>query len=141
MDDLLAELTKIRDLTETLNPSAFRSKAREWRRGGLPRTSFSDGPRGSETPLMASDTFDRWLAMTEKTYAKHIIQAVNALETALRAQNGLLIKAPAVPDEPEFPCKNLACGNLHHRETAECDRCRQHRHRYGLTYPQMQETG
>lgn len=146
---------------EALNPYAVATKHAELQRGGYGACSMPEGSRSSETPMpvgqpvterdnngapskwgriSSSDATDRELKRRARQYSKCIFEAGRLLEQAYQQQLWFL-KRPEPEDfkldDPQYPCKNLDCGNMHPLEKAECGRCRTHKHRHGLPWPKL----
>lgn len=134
-------LGRIRMLVAELEPHQFRARMRDWQKGGLPSSSMPEGSRTAEAPLPLPDRFDRMLRERWFGYRADILKAAALLERALRAQNWLLQPAERLPEETPVPCANLACTQTLEpgRQSGECSRCRVHRHRHGLPWPQTRE--
>lgn len=145
--DLKRALADIEEFARRLDPEALNRKVKWWRRYGLPSGSMGESSRSSETPLPLPDSFDEALKRTVLGYRDDIEQAAVALRRAISRQNTIMLEAPAVPDEARAPCGNLACvptpqhpewGYLEPgRQSGECTRCRVHRSRHGMAFPQQ----
>ncbi len=118
-----------------LNPSAVESKASELIRGGLAGGTSSERVSGSrDGGLPSFDKADRLVRQKRKLYRSALANAVRELRTAALLQTWFLV--PVDRPEPDPPCTNLGCemvitdlGRL------ECARCRQHRSRYKMAWP------
>lgn len=126
--DLLAALTA------ELNPSGLHGRFRDFERGGHPASSLPGGSPTAETPLPLWDQVDRRLNSDRARYGQCLREARSALEAAVTIQNAWLVSAPAPPP----CCENPDCLNVleEGRQSGECYRCRQWRHRNGLPFPQ-----
>jgi len=99
----LVVLAACKQIVERLNPSAFESKVAEYRRGGLPGQSMSDGRGGGQgVPML--DKADKALRRAQRDYRGHLRSALVELEAAQRIENRVMIVAPAVPEEPIVFC-------------------------------------
>jgi hypothetical protein len=132
----------------------------EWTRGGHRNASINDGGgRGNEIPMPISQTVtgrnddgspnrwspigpadevDRAIRRIERTIDRSLNEAVRALTVAVE-QLAWYQTATGLEAEPEIPCHNLRCNQLLEagRTGGECSRCRKHRSRHGLAYPQV----
>jgi len=119
-----------------LNPSAFLSRAADYSRGGLPGQSMSDG-RGGGEGIPGFDKDDRLIRRKRKAYIQGF-DDLQKLIAALELLEGWMLNIPEpIPDDPIFPCGNLACTNVLEAglKSGQCGRCRTHKHRYGLDWP------
>jgi hypothetical protein len=112
----------------------FHRRRREWGRGGFPASSIPEAiSHGAEPPLPMMDAVDRRLDRDTKRLRSLIVEAADLANELDRLLNFWLIAAPAIPD-PD-PCRN--CNELmpfgERRRT--CAKCRMHRSRYGLDWP------
>jgi hypothetical protein len=116
----------------SLQPSTMWSAICEWRRGSLPSTAIPgrSGGKSSSGRGHEFDSFDQKLMDTWGKYCAHIATGRIELLGAMRAQNGLLIVAPPLPDEY---CET--CGIVVDDGRKECAKCRTHRSRHGMPWP------
>lgn len=133
----------------------------EWTRGGHKKASIGEGgSRGNEHPIPVSqkvrdrkpdgtptrwgpigpaDDVDREIRRRRKTLFEALLAANNALIRAEQELTWFLKTADPIEDPPEIPCANLRCTNMLEpgRNEGECSRCRKHKSRHGLSYPQQ----
>jgi hypothetical protein len=128
---------------------AFGSKIAEYRRGGLPAQSMSDG-RGGREGIGGLDKMDKKMRRAQKLMERGFRDLVKQAQTLAYLHDSVLVSAPPVTADPEpdrVPCANLRClpteehpewGFLDRsRLSGECGKCRVHRHRYGLEWPDL----
>jgi hypothetical protein len=157
-------LKQIRDRVDgptfcALNPLGVAERHAELRRGGFGSSSIPEGSRGAEPPIPVTspvrrrdpqtneptewwppapaDAVDRELAKKARRYSQHIANALRELDSAFEIQGWFLTVAIATPTVEEVICANPACTNLLERglKSGECQRCRKHKHRFGVNYP------
>lgn len=76
---------KVLELAPLLDAKTMGERLREYQRGGLPGSSFTDG-RGGEPPLPLLGTVDRQIQSARLEYEQSLRHAAVALETAVRLQ-------------------------------------------------------
>lgn len=132
----------------------------EWTRGGHRNSSIGEfGSRGNEVPMpvtqtvtgrrddgspnrwsqiVPADDVDRQIRRVDRTIARALADIDRAWTIAVEAIMWYQT-ATGLEAEPEIPCHNLRCNQLLEagRTGGECSRCRKHRSRHGLAYPQV----
>lgn len=122
-------------------------------RGGLPAQSFGEG-RGGERALPSLDREDRQLINLRADYVDVLRQITRLVPLALRLQNAAVNVHIPKPSDFAMPCSNTLCvptpefpergflssDDIDHGRK-ECSRCRKHRHKYGVAYPQKTKPG
>lgn len=138
------------ELAGQVDPPSFLAGVAQLLRGGLPGQSMSDG-RGSSAGIPGFDKFDRLLRRKRRRYLQLYAEIERGLRELDQMQQWLLPAPALTPDEErgKVPCANLRClptdehpnwGYLEAgRKSGECGRCRLHRHRHGLEYPDVAE--
>jgi len=117
----------------------FRKKKREYRRAGLPSSSVPEAVGGSKDYTPSVDSADRDLSKLLVERSKALEAARKQLWKALKKTQAVVIEVPPLPDPVHYPCSNLRCPNVLEGSltSGECARCRKHRSRYGLGYPEQ----
>ena len=132
---------------------------RSWTRGGHRNSSIGQGSRGNEIPMPVSQTVtgrnddgspNRWSAIGPADEVDRAIRRIErtidrSLQEGLRALTIVVEQlhwyqtATTLEAEPETPCANLRCDQMLEagRTGGECSRCRKHRSRHGISYPQV----
>lgn len=142
---ILHETARARELLDELERDAetFDRRIAELRRGGLPSSSMGGSSRGAETPLPLPDRIDQFLLQQRRTRRESVSVALKAIQRAAQAQRSIVETVKDAEKElVQWSCENPACatGLLEPgRRKGECSKCKVHKHRYGLSWPNMPE--
>lgn len=157
MNDL-DTLTRIRRLTDRLNPAALASLIDEWTRGGHRPNSLNPGRRTTDPALPLPDTIDHDLARQLTNYRRHLDAALKALEAALRIERTVIPPAPGSRHHTRWHADHeraardlvspraVQCANPHCRRVIEntatdrvlsgrCRPCHEYRRAHGTERP------
>lgn len=140
--------------TANLRCWQFGSLTDDLMRGGLPRASYAEGPRGNEDPLPGFDNFDYLVSSVQRAYQFHLQEMLEHLgflediekrwippaESDKKRYQAWRLQMHQLAVEVESPrasqCANTQCGRFVERTAADpmragrCEACYKYRQRH-----------